>query len=314
MADFSYPTSKLRRGRVQGKGQISPTITSEGSGICKVETEYRIRKLTPKECWRLMDQKDEDFEKAKYEHNHYFLKGSDDRCSVMYLDATEKQKPNDTETFVLCTTNDTSDMGILRTISELGTRIPSEENKVNASIVIGKLEELERWGCVTDITKCTKFMGMPYLVIRNKGQQVTDIIVQVKMGSTNIERYMKITTELNLDQSKLYTILTLIAQITELKIFTSMSLQANINGYIAITEDYEKNILLQISSLSMEIINERTSNTNLYKQAGNSIVVNVLVAIMGQLFEGKEDIYKEISEKETPYKGVSTIYKESADE
>lgn len=64
VADFNYPTSKVRRGRVQGGGNISPTITSEGSGICKVETEYRIRKLTPKECWRLMDQKDEDFEKA----------------------------------------------------------------------------------------------------------------------------------------------------------------------------------------------------------------------------------------------------------
>ena len=36
------------------------------------------------------------------------------------------------------------------------------------------------------------------------------------------------------------------------------------------------------------------SNTQLYKQAGNSIVVNVLVAILGQLFEGKENVYKEI--------------------
>ena len=35
------------------------------------------------------------------------------------------------------------------------------------------------------------------------------------------------------------------------------------------------------------------SNTQLYKQAGNSIVANVLVAIMGQLFEGKENVYKE---------------------
>jgi site-specific DNA-cytosine methylase len=43
------------------------------------------------------------------------------------------------------------------------------------------------------------------------------------------------------------------------------------------------------------------SNTQLYKEAGNSIVVNVLVAILGQLFEGKEDVYKEISENEKPY-------------
>lgn len=30
-----------------------------------IATNYRIRKLTPKECWRLMGFDDEDFEKAK---------------------------------------------------------------------------------------------------------------------------------------------------------------------------------------------------------------------------------------------------------
>ncbi|MEE1079117.1 MAG: DNA cytosine methyltransferase [Agathobacter sp.] len=34
------------------------------------------------------------------------------------------------------------------------------------------------------------------------------------------------------------------------------------------------------------------SNTQLYKQAGNSIVKNVLVAILGQMIPGKEDVYK----------------------
>ncbi|MBR2408947.1 MAG: DNA cytosine methyltransferase [Lachnospiraceae bacterium] len=34
------------------------------------------------------------------------------------------------------------------------------------------------------------------------------------------------------------------------------------------------------------------SNTQLYKQAGNSIVRNVLVAIFGQMLPGKEDEYK----------------------
>lgn len=36
------------------------------------------------------------------------------------------------------------------------------------------------------------------------------------------------------------------------------------------------------------------SNTNLYKAAGNSIIVNCLVAIFGQMFEGKENVYKTI--------------------
>lgn len=64
MADFSYPDSATRRGRVQKQGEVSPTLTAERSEICKVESELRIRKLTPRECWRLMDQKDEDFDKA----------------------------------------------------------------------------------------------------------------------------------------------------------------------------------------------------------------------------------------------------------
>lgn len=65
VADFSYASSEIRRGRVQGQGQISPTLTCAGiEGIRKVESQYRIRKLTPKECWRLMGFTDEEFEKA----------------------------------------------------------------------------------------------------------------------------------------------------------------------------------------------------------------------------------------------------------
>ncbi len=39
---------------------------------------------------------------------------------------------------------------------------------------------------------------------------------------------------------------------------------------------------------------EVNSNSQLYKQAGNSIVKNVLVAIFGQMIPGKENVYKEI--------------------
>ena len=65
VADFSYPTSKLRRGRVQEHGQVSPALTANGNGIRRVESEYRIRKLTPLECWRLMGFTDEEFRAAE---------------------------------------------------------------------------------------------------------------------------------------------------------------------------------------------------------------------------------------------------------
>lgn len=58
--NLEQPNSKTRRGRV-GKG-IANTLTCS----CNQGTldGYRIRKLTPKECWRLQGWNDEDFEKA----------------------------------------------------------------------------------------------------------------------------------------------------------------------------------------------------------------------------------------------------------
>lgn len=129
VADFLYPTSKLRRGRVQGGGQISPTITSENTGVCKVEMndikaideqnmnvrsetfgtlttdgsspkhnnrvlenidwencEYRIRKLTPRSCGRLMDVADEDIDKMLSVNSNtqaYKQFGNSIVCSVL---------------------------------------------------------------------------------------------------------------------------------------------------------------------------------------------------------------------------------------
>ena len=59
--DLSYPQSKTRRGRV-GHG-VSKTLM--GADSMGTVDNYRIRKLTPKECWRLMGFDDADFEKAE---------------------------------------------------------------------------------------------------------------------------------------------------------------------------------------------------------------------------------------------------------
>lgn len=109
MADLSYPDSATRRGRVQDMGDTCPTLMAGEQDICRIEKEiinplkgisgqgwhfeqnvydskglvrsvksesgsgnipkviqkYRIRKLTPLECWRLMNFSDEDFHKAE---------------------------------------------------------------------------------------------------------------------------------------------------------------------------------------------------------------------------------------------------------
>lgn len=65
VADLSYQEPKTRRGRVQENGQICPTITATETGVCRIEPPIRIRKLTPKECFRLMGFSDENFEAAE---------------------------------------------------------------------------------------------------------------------------------------------------------------------------------------------------------------------------------------------------------
>jgi DNA-methyltransferase (dcm) len=61
--DCSYLSSKTKRGRVQ-KGLAQTITTADHIGVVEHESTYRIRKLTPRECWRLMGVPDSDFDKA----------------------------------------------------------------------------------------------------------------------------------------------------------------------------------------------------------------------------------------------------------
>lgn len=58
--DLQYPDSKTRRGRV-GHGVSKTLMTSDQMAVVN---GYRIRKLTPLECWRLMGFDDADYAKA----------------------------------------------------------------------------------------------------------------------------------------------------------------------------------------------------------------------------------------------------------
>ena len=66
--NMAFPNSKTRRGRVQGEdGSIAPTLDTN----CEIATivyegeEIAVRRLTPKECFRLQGFPDEYFERAR---------------------------------------------------------------------------------------------------------------------------------------------------------------------------------------------------------------------------------------------------------
>lgn len=84
--NLKYPSSKTRRGRV-GK-QVSQTIlTYREMGVVD---NYKIRKLTPKECWRLMGWKDEQFEKIQGISNTQLYKQAGNGIVVNVLEAIFK--------------------------------------------------------------------------------------------------------------------------------------------------------------------------------------------------------------------------------
>ena len=83
-------------GNVYGINGIAPTLNCMGGGnrmpLILIENEkrknYRIRKLTPTECFRLQDVSDEDIEKMKQagiaKTNLYKLAGNSIVVSCMY--------------------------------------------------------------------------------------------------------------------------------------------------------------------------------------------------------------------------------------
>ena len=60
--NLEFPTSKTRRGRV-GKQVANTLLTSDNQGV--VTETLKIRKLTPRECWRLQGFPDWAFDKAQ---------------------------------------------------------------------------------------------------------------------------------------------------------------------------------------------------------------------------------------------------------
>ena len=63
--DGAYPESTTRRGRVQEGGKVAPTLcTSNELSVYEgvKNQEFRIRKLTPRECFRLMGVSEENID------------------------------------------------------------------------------------------------------------------------------------------------------------------------------------------------------------------------------------------------------------
>ena len=87
--NLSHPNSKTRRGRV-GKQVANTLLTGESQGV--IEPDFRIRKLTPRECWRLQGFPDWAFDKVQeVNSNSQLYKQAGNSVTVNVIAAIAKE-------------------------------------------------------------------------------------------------------------------------------------------------------------------------------------------------------------------------------
>ncbi|MGQ7337108.1 DNA cytosine methyltransferase [Streptococcus suis] len=87
--NLSHPNSSTRRGRV-GKQVANTLLTGEEQGV--VTPNFRIRKLTPRECWRLQGFPDWAFDKAQaVNSNSQLYKQAGNSVTVNVIEAIAKR-------------------------------------------------------------------------------------------------------------------------------------------------------------------------------------------------------------------------------
>lgn len=81
--NLQFPNSNTRRGRII-KGCSATLMCNDGNGV--ITKDLRIRKLTSRECWRLMGWKDEEFDKIQGISNSQLYKQAGNGIVVTVLE------------------------------------------------------------------------------------------------------------------------------------------------------------------------------------------------------------------------------------
>ena len=289
--NFSNPNSETRRGRVGKK--VSQTLDTQcNQGVF---TQQRIRRLTELECFRLMDFPDSLIE------NNNFIKDISNQGILVYLqknidlwenvqlkDVKENTQRKD---IALCTIKDGKNMETQSLFSNI--HIEKIQN-VQYKIAINKFTQKDIAYLTTIPTE-----NMEILCLESKDltklekKPLKELLIQMEnqdlesLENQNTELFMKIT--LGESWKKMKQSIILIAIQTIMKSIISTYTKQNqttlwfIWNYEESLEkshlDLSKKELLCLKMVDMKPV----SGSQLYKQAGNSICVGVLAAIISKL-------------------------------
>lgn len=271
--------------RVYSPEGLSPTIpTSQGGGVTpKFLVDFRIRRLTPKECFRLMGFLNDEIN-FNYTEKRWFYKDKGNiklwkTQSAKSSAVTEKPTHTNMEITVSCTTRELEKLELGKNKEEILRKIE------NVCIVIERLEKVDAKECVINITKCSDYTGMLYTLIKRKIElNEMDMFVELEEGR-GIKSLWKISLEENLSEEKSFITSILINWIIQKKIYsyvkTESTIIANIMNYNLLPQNF---LNLELSSLRMDTT-KKLSDTALYKLAGNGQDVNMVSLIFKEMFK-----------------------------
>jgi len=265
---------------------------SAGQEVWKgnIVNTQRIRRLTPLECFRLMDF-NENFHSTIEFNNITNSQGillslqnkKDIKWNVKELDATEKQKLKE----CVCSIIKDGTNTVMKTLC-LNTHT---EVIQNAQLKIA-VEMFTAKDIAQNTTILTENGATLYLAKNNnqkslKKQDNELLILEEKVGleekgSLCTDYYLRLSLDENLKEVSAYTILTTIQTITNCLTCIYSIPKENTISVILNYKSYQNNFL-KGELLNLKMVNTILSDSQLYKQAGNSIVVACLEKIIKNL-------------------------------
>jgi DNA (cytosine-5)-methyltransferase 1 len=281
-----------QQNRVYDPNGVSPALNAgqEAWGGNAIVETHRIRRLTPRECFRLMDFPDSLIENINY-GNLLISQGiylslynkTDLICNAKVKDVKENLKQREC---VSCIIKDTKNMEMK--ISSLSIHTDEIEcAKLKAVVQMSLVSK-----CVQSIITQIESGETLYLAkkdsLKLQKEQDKRLLIQVEKCDLEerenlyIDYCLKFTLEENLKGMSASITLTMIQTIMNYLIYTYSIPKENTICVILNYKNYQKNFLKgELSNLKMGSI--LLSDSQAYKQAGNSIVVNVLYKIIKNL-------------------------------
>ena len=263
------------------------TISTQSNNLVtkiKEKPSLRIRKLTPKECFRLQGFDDEDLNRAKWGKVTTWIEGGAKKATSKFKIVKDKEKINESFTYVSKEVTEDE-------YNKLQNELVYETDFMDVDM---RIESISMSTCLNLLLKYKKefnvesFMGLDimFLAEDKSSEQLKYIVIKPDELDYNKSKCYLLSVNSKEANDIKYQMYYLTSMLLDSRVLNPQVNEVCISGSCKFQyfED-KKTIEFVISTMQVDSIKEVMSNSALYKQAGNSICVPVVQYILKELFD-----------------------------